>query len=48
MTDERKLELFDSLVGWVFDHIWEGDDPRDTFEHIGFTDDEMDEIMDGV
>lgn len=48
MTDKRKLELFDSLVCWVFDHIWEGDDPRDTFEHLGFTDDETDEIMDGV
>lgn len=48
MTDERKLKLFGSLVGWVFDHIWEGDDPRYTFEHLGFTDDETDEIMDGV
>lgn len=48
MTDERKLKLFDSLVGWVIEHIWYGDDPRDTFEHLGFTDDEMDEILEGV
>lgn len=45
MTDERKLELFDSLVGWVIEHIWYGDDPWDTFEHLGFTEDEMNEIL---
>jgi hypothetical protein len=48
MTDKRKLELFDSLVGWVLEHIWYGDDPRVAFEHLGFTEDEMDEILEGV
>ena len=43
MTNERKAELFDKALGWIYSHLEHGDETEyeETLEDIGFTDEEI-------
>lgn len=45
MTKERKLALFDELVAHILDTLNDPHDLRHTFNAIGFTEYEIDEIF---
>jgi hypothetical protein len=47
MTNERKAELFDKAMGWIFEQLTYADrvDVEETLEDIGFTDEEIDEKL---
>ena len=43
MTNERKIELFDNAIGWIWDHS-EGYDVQEylrAHKHIGYTQEEI-------
>ena len=47
MTDERKAELFDEAITWIWEHT-EGygkEEYVNALEHIGFTDEEIEEEL---
>jgi sulfur carrier protein ThiS len=43
MTNERKAELFDKAMDWVYKHLVYADETEyeETLEEIGFTDEEI-------
>ena len=47
MTPERKAELFDGAMGWVYKHLVYGDETEyeETLEEIGFTEEEIAEQL---
>ena len=47
MTNERKAELFDKAMGWIFRQLSYADEIEyvDALEEIGFTDEEITEEM---
>ena len=47
MTNERKAELFDGAMNWVFSNMVYGDaaDVVETLDDIGYTDEEIEEVL---
>ena len=47
MTNERKVELFDRAMSWVYEHLVYADktEYEENLENIGFTDDEIAEVL---
>ena len=47
MTNERKAELFDRAMNWVYEHLVYADkaEYEENLENIGFTNDEIAEVL---
>ncbi len=42
MTDKRKIELYDKMVSWIWEHTYSDEDRMYTFrERLGMTEDEI-------
>lgn len=47
MTNERKAELFDKAMDWIFRHLAYGDrtEIEEALEDVGYTDEEIAEVF---
>jgi len=41
ITDKRKIELFDNLLGWISDHVRTDVELIGKMQRLGFTDEEI-------